>query len=101
VPLVTKHPWILVERAWLNSLLEQLKEAQERNKNLKPKLKQYEELDPDVLLALKKESETNKTNANKWTDNIDDIKSWCKNKFYMEENVLNKQFGIPEDLDYL
>lgn len=46
-------------------------------------------------------SQTNKTNANKWTDNIDDIKSWCKNKFYMEENVLNKQFGIPEDLDYL
>jgi len=85
----------------LNSLLEQLKQAQEINKSLKPKLKQYEELDPDALVALKTEAEMAKTSANRWTDNIDNIKSWCKNKFFMEESVLNKQFGIPEDLDYL
>ena len=42
-----------------------------------------------------------KLNANQWTDNIDSIKSWCKNKFFMEDSALNKQFGIPEDLDYL
>lgn len=39
--------------------------------------------------------------ANRWTDNIFCIRSWVKNKFNMEEKVLNKHFGIPDDLDYL
>lgn len=39
--------------------------------------------------------------ANRWIDNIFATKSWCKKKFFIEDNVLNKQFGIPEDLDYL
>ena len=34
-------------------------------------------------------------------DNIFSIKSWIKNKFSFEESVIDKQFGIPEDLDYL
>ncbi|KAL1460305.1 hypothetical protein MTO96_043367, partial [Rhipicephalus appendiculatus] len=33
--------------------------------------------------------------------NIFSIKSWVKNKFFIEESVLNKQFGIPEELDYV
>ena len=39
--------------------------------------------------------------ANRWTDNVYAVKTWCKNKFNMEENALNKNFGIPEDFDYL
>lgn len=39
--------------------------------------------------------------ANKWTENIFMIKSWCKNKFQIDENVLDKQFEIPVDLDYI
>lgn len=39
--------------------------------------------------------------VNRWTDNIFSIKSWCKNKFFIEEEVLNKQFDIPEELDYI
>lgn len=39
--------------------------------------------------------------VNRWTDNIFAVKSWCKSKFYMEDNALNKAFGIPEELDYL
>lgn len=35
------------------------------------------------------------------SDNIFSIKSWAKKKFGFEENVINKQFGIPEDLDYI
>ena len=41
------------------------------------------------------------TSVNRWTDNIFSVKTWCKDKFYMEDSLLNKQFGIPEDLDYL
>ena len=35
------------------------------------------------------------------TDNIFSIKSWCKQRFSFEESTLDKQFGIPEDLDYV
>lgn len=39
--------------------------------------------------------------ANRWTDNIYEIKRWIKNKFSVSEDVLNKTFEIPEDLDYI
>lgn len=39
--------------------------------------------------------------TNRWTDNIFAMKTWCKKKFFIEDNILNEQFGIPEDLDYV
>jgi len=39
--------------------------------------------------------------VNRWTDNVFAIKSWCKNKFSMEDSMLNKNFGIPQDFDYI
>lgn len=36
-----------------------------------------------------------------FADNILATKSWIKNKFFFEESVIDKQFGIPEDLDYV
>lgn len=39
--------------------------------------------------------------ANRWTDNIFQIKSWCARKFNVEPQALDKQFNIPDDLDYL
>ena len=34
-------------------------------------------------------------------DNVFAVKSWCKNKFGLEESVIDKQFSIPEDFDYI
>lgn len=34
-------------------------------------------------------------------DNIFAIKSWAKRKFGFEENKIDKNFGIPEDFDYI
>ena len=34
-------------------------------------------------------------------DNVFAVKSWCKNKFGFEDSVINKQFDIPEDFDYI
>uniref|UniRef100_A0A336L506 Meiotic nuclear division protein 1 homolog n=1 Tax=Culicoides sonorensis TaxID=179676 RepID=A0A336L506_CULSO len=39
--------------------------------------------------------------ANRWTDNVFCIKSWCKKKFNIEESRLDKQFRIPGDFDYI
>lgn len=41
-----------------------------------------------------------KNATNTWTDNIFAIQSWCKNKFDISEENLNKHFNIPNDLDY-
>lgn len=65
----------------LNSLLEQLKQAQEINKSLKPKLKQYEELDPDALVALKTEAEVNTFDKYRIFDNIF-LGSWNHNTIF-------------------
>lgn len=39
--------------------------------------------------------------VNKWTDNIYAVKSWCKNKFMIEPDIIDKQFGIPSELEYV
>ena len=33
------------------------------------------------------------------TDNVFSVKSWCKNRFGMEESSMDKQFGIPDIID--
>ena len=35
------------------------------------------------------------------SDNVFAIKSWAKRKFNLDEKMLNKQFEIPEDFDYV
>ena len=35
------------------------------------------------------------------TDNVFAVKSWCKNKFGLEDSAIDKQFSIPEDFDYI
>lgn len=50
---------------------------------------------------LESEISTAKDAANRWTDNVFSLKSWIKKKFPVDENQINKQFGIPEDLDYI
>ena len=47
------------------------------------------------------EIEESKEAANKWTDNLFQLKSWIKKKFPIDEKQIDKQFGIPEDLDYI
>ncbi|KAJ8923222.1 hypothetical protein NQ315_001777 [Exocentrus adspersus] len=68
---------------------------------LKQQLKQCEENDPETYKAILRKTNELKDAANRWTDNIFAVKTWCKRKFCVEDNVFHKQFGIPEDLDYI
>lgn len=47
------------------------------------------------------EKAVSKEAANRWTENLFTIKSFIKNRFNIEEQTINKQFGIPTDLDYV
>ncbi|EDO47457.1 predicted protein [Nematostella vectensis] len=83
------------------SLLQQLADKEELCHKLEAELETYRECDPDVLDKLQQETAVAKEAANRWTDNVFAIKSWCKNKFNVEEQMIDKNFGIPEDFDYL
>jgi hypothetical protein len=39
--------------------------------------------------------------ANRWTDNIFIIRSYCCNNFGMEQDKFNEHFGISADFDYV
>lgn len=83
------------------NILKELSENKNTLIELKNKIEKYKDCDPEILEHMKKQIVSYKEGANRWTDNVFAIKSWCKNKFFIEESTLNKQFEIPEDLDYL
>lgn len=37
--------------------------------------------------------------ANRWTDNIFSLQSFCSNKFSLAKSDFDSQFGIPDDFD--
>ncbi|GFQ97198.1 meiotic nuclear division protein 1 homolog [Trichonephila clavata] len=84
-----------------DEILKELNICQKEKMDLMEKIEKYKDCDPQVLEEVKKQIEISKEAANRWTDNIFAIKSWCKNKFFIEDSVMNKQFGIPEELDYI
>ncbi|KAL8624693.1 hypothetical protein ACOMHN_038239 [Nucella lapillus] len=84
-----------------SSVQSDLSEARDTLKQLEGELAKYCESDPEVLEQQKKETTTALEAANRWTDNVFSIKSWVKNKFCCEESVLDKQFDIPSDFDYV
>ncbi|XP_075210959.1 meiotic nuclear division protein 1 homolog [Lycorma delicatula] len=83
------------------NVLENLKKLENEEKILKQEVQKYEANDPEVLEKMKEEIKEAKIAINRWTENIFVVKGWCKNKFCIEESVLNKQFGISEELDYV
>merc|ERR1712241_666390 len=84
------------------NLLANLEAEKEENKRLEDRIKEYAENDPAVLEAMAKEAALAVEATNRWTDNIYSIQSWIRKKFpSVEQSAFNKQFGVPEDLDYI
>lgn len=68
---------------------------------MEQELEKLKECDPEVLESMRKEISMAKEATNRWTDNVFTIKSWCTRKFGVEEKMIDKNFGIPEDFDYV
>ena len=68
---------------------------------MEQELEKLKECDPEVLESKRKETTMAREAANRWTDNVFTIKSWCTRKFGVEEKMIDKNFGIPEDFDYI
>lgn len=76
-------------------------ELKEENAKLSGILEQYRECDPEVIENIKKQGLTALEAANRWTDNVFAVRSWCTKKFGINTKDIDKQFGIPDDFDYI
>jgi len=82
--------------------LAELSDLKAKKLALEAEIQKYKDNDPEVLDKMKAEIATAIESANRWTDNIFAIHSWIGRKFpSVSVADLNKQFGIPDDLDYL
>jgi len=83
-------------------LMERLKEEKDKRDKMLVRLKDFAENDPAVLEQMVRETGEAVEAVNRWTDNIFSIQGWIKKKFpSVDQATFSKQFGIPEDLDYL
>ena len=76
-------------------------ELQSQKEKMLKELEMYKENDPDLYNGLKRSVVASKTACNRWIENIFTLKSWLKNKFRFEESLIDKQFEIPSELDYI
>lgn len=82
-------------------LLEEYKSLVDQRQKFLKELELYKENDPELYEKMRSNILDCKKACNRWVENIFSLKSWLKNKFRIDESVINKQFEIPEDLDYI
>ncbi|XP_022190233.2 meiotic nuclear division protein 1 homolog [Nilaparvata lugens] len=83
------------------TLMKRLSELEEEELAVNKEWEKYKHADPKLLEIMTEEVKVAKDAINRWTENIILTKSWCKNKFGIDEKTLDKQFSIPEDFDYI
>nr|XP_013189712.1 unnamed protein product [Amyelois transitella] len=81
--------------------LSELDEMVGQEGKLTKELQKYRDCDPEYIAQLKTDTENLKTAINRWTENIYILKSYIKNTFQMENDVIDQSFGLPQDLDYV
>ena len=89
--------------------------------SLAKELESYRDSDPDVIAAEKEEIEVCQvidsflemeilkyyfvqeavSGVNRWTDNVDNLRSWVRSKFNMSDADFVGQTGIPEEWEYV
>lgn len=84
-----------------DALLERYTCLERERGTLAGKLEVHRANDPKLLAQKRTDSEKAKQAANRWTDNIFTLQSFCSNNFGIERSQFNEQFGLPEDFDYI
>eukprot|EP00761_Pharyngomonas_kirbyi_P003153 gb/GECH01003157.1/.p1 GENE.gb/GECH01003157.1/~~gb/GECH01003157.1/.p1 ORF type:complete len:206 (+),score=55.33 gb/GECH01003157.1/:1-618(+) len=81
--------------------LQKYSELRKEIAKLDEELQKYKDFDPEVMDQIDDITKTSLEAANRWTDNIFNIQSYCTQKLGILESDFNKNFGIPEDFDYV
>ncbi|KAI9323886.1 Mnd1 family-domain-containing protein [Dichotomocladium elegans] len=82
-----------------DQVLAELAAAESEQKTLQSELQQYIENDPEIYKAKEKAISIAKEAANRWTENIWTLQSYCVNKFGMDRRDFDKSFGIHSEFD--
>lgn len=84
-----------------NELESEIEKLVVEKKRAQREIDTYRDNDPEVYDKMKSGADVAKKAANRWIENIFLLKSWLKTKFRVDESVIDKQFGVPSDLDYI
>jgi len=82
-----------------SALLNELDEIKKERAEVMSQLKRFQDLDPELIEKIKADVSVCKDAANRWTDNVFSLMSYCKNKLNMDSARINGMFDIPEDFD--
>ncbi|XP_017882579.1 meiotic nuclear division protein 1 homolog [Ceratina calcarata] len=85
----------------LQILLNEIEKLRAQETQLNEQIAKFSDTDPEAIARMEREVKEYKEAVNVWTDNIFAVQSWCKKKFDISEEILNKQFNVPNDLDYI
>lgn len=96
---ITKESELRVESAERDEKLKELSRLESEVAKVSAELKKYEVNDPEAYEEKKKQISTLKESVNLWTENIFALQSYCRDKFMMDQDAFEKNFGIPADID--
>ena len=82
-------------------MLSDLEELTKKKQRLQEEIAQYSENDPALLEAMDHDTRRAVEGANRWTDNVFALRSFCSKKFNMDGRDFDKAFQIPQDFDYV
>jgi len=100
--LKDEHTLLELNRQPTEARIQQLAELAEEKKRvdrLNEELQVYAENDPMVLEALESDVQVGFEAANRWTENILQMRKWAMEKFNLEKKEFNLNFGLPDDFD--
>ena len=69
-------------------------------KECKKEIEKYGDLNPDLIRKTQRQTKVALDAANRWTDNIYAIRSYCTKKLNILPENFDKNFEIGEDFDY-
>lgn len=68
--------------------------------NVSAETAKYGALNPVAIRETERQAAAALDAANRWTDNIYTLRSWCVKKFNLPASTFDKQFGLDDSFDY-
>lgn len=83
------------------ALIEKFNLAHKELEELDKQLDAMKENDPELHAKRIADNNRMRQEANKWTDNIYSIQTYCTNNFNIPRDQLKEAFNLPSDLEYV
>eukprot|EP01101_Sappina_pedata_P003399 TRINITY_DN13656_c0_g1_i1.p1 TRINITY_DN13656_c0_g1~~TRINITY_DN13656_c0_g1_i1.p1 ORF type:complete len:217 (+),score=73.89 TRINITY_DN13656_c0_g1_i1:36-653(+) len=84
------------------SKIARISDLESENSALKRKLSEQSANDPEILEKLVEETKIAIEAANRWSDNVTNLRTYCSRKFNLDGCEFDKNFRIPGDFyDYI